>query len=81
MPIHSRDRDKMSEIECLLHWETGIFITRYITITNENAGLNMNIEIDPAVKYKEGTKRVCGPEETLENITGRYRESAAILLL
>ncbi len=30
----------------------------------------MNIEINPAVKYKEGTKRVCGPEETLENITG-----------
>ena len=70
MPVHSRDRDKMSEIECLLHRETSIFITRYITITNENARLNMNIEIDPAVKYKEGTKRVCGPEETLENITG-----------
>jgi len=30
----------------------------------------MNIEIDPAVKYKEGTKRVCGPTETLDNITG-----------
>lgn len=30
----------------------------------------MNIDIDPGIKYKDGTQRVLGPEETLEKVNG-----------